>query len=487
MTDTSTESLRPGDTCWRIEQATAAAVIVDADDYFRHARSAMLKARKRIMLIGWDFDARIKLGTSDEARDAPSRVGDFILWLVDNNPELEVFLLRWDLGAMKTLFRGRTLFTVIKWMRHPRIHTKLDAKHPPAASHHQKIVVIDDCFAFCGGIDMTGDRWDTREHRDDEPGRRQPNGKPYKPWHDATTALTGPVAAALGDHARMRWERAGGHPIERVRGGSDCWPDALERHFGEVTVAIARSAPEMPDCEPVIEIERLYLEQIARAKRSIYAESQYFASRKIAEAIAKRLDEPDGPEIVLINPVSAQGWLEPLAMDTARARLYETLRRRDPNHRFRIYHAHTAGGEAIYVHAKIMIVDDVSLRVGSSNMNNRSMRLDTECDVTISTASPGNEQYGPVITGIRDGLLAEHLGCTVEQVRAKLAETGSLIDTIEALRGQGKTLRPYETPDLTVVEAWLADNEVLDAEGPGAALEGIAKGGLLRRLRRRRR
>jgi len=107
--------------------------------------------------------------------------------------------------------------------------------------------------------------------------------------------------------------------------------------------------------------------------------------------------------------------------------------------------------------------------------------------VTISTASPGNEQYGPVITGIRDGLLAEHLGCTVEQVRAKLAETGSLIDTIEALRGQGKTLRPYETPDLTVVEAWLADNEVLDAEGPGAALEGIAKGGLLRRLRRRRR
>ena len=273
MTDTSTESLRPGDTCWRIEQATAAAVIVDADDYFRHARSAMLKARKRIMLIGWDFDARIKLGTSDEARDAPSRVGDFILWLVDNNPELEVFLLRWDLGAMKTLFRGRTLFTVIKWMRHPRIHTKLDAKHPPAASHHQKIVVIDDCFAFCGGIDMTGDRWDTREHRDDEPGRRQPNGKPYKPWHDATTALTGPVAAALGDHARMRWERAGGHPIEPVKGGSDCWPDALERHFGEVTVAIARSAPEMPDCEPVIEIERLYLEQIASAKRSIYAES----------------------------------------------------------------------------------------------------------------------------------------------------------------------------------------------------------------------
>jgi phosphatidylserine/phosphatidylglycerophosphate/cardiolipin synthase-like enzyme len=134
-----------------------------------------------------------------------------------------------------------------------------------------------------------------------------------------------------------------------------------------------------------------------------------------------------------------------------------------------------------------MIVDDVSLRVGSSNMNNRSMRLDTECDVTITTASPGNEGYGPVITGIRDGLIAEHLGCSQEQVRAKIDETDSLIATIESLRGTGKTLIPYETPDLTAVEEWLADNEVLDAEGPGAAIEGIVKGGLLRRLRRRKR
>ncbi|WP_242140319.1 phospholipase D-like domain-containing protein [Sphingomonas sp. TREG-RG-20F-R18-01] len=487
MTDGGHDSLRPGDTCWRVESATAASVIVDAADYFRHARSAMLKARKRIMLIGWDFDARIDLGTSEEARDAPSRVGDFILWLVENNPDLEVFLLRWDLGALKTLFRGSTLFTVLKWMRHPRIHTKLDARHPPAASHHQKIVVIDDCFAFCGGIDMTGDRWDTRAHHDDEPGRRQPNGKPYKPWHDATTALTGPVAAALGDHARMRWERAGGHSLQPVGGVSDCWPEALERHFDAVTVAIARSAPEMPDCAPVIEIERLYLDQIARAERFIYAESQYFASRKIAEAIARRLDEADGPEIVLINPVAAQGWLEPLAMDTARARLYETLHRRDPHHRFRIYHPHTAGGAPIYVHAKIMIVDDRTLRVGSSNMNNRSMRLDTECDVTISTASAGNGDYGPVITGIRDGLIAEHLGLEVAAVTAHLSETGSLIGTIEALRGTGKTLVPYETPDLNEVEAWLADNEVLDSEGPGATLEGIAKGGLFRRLRRHKR
>ncbi len=475
--------LTPDVNCWRIEQADAASVIVDADDYFRFARSAMLKARRRIMLIGWDFDARINLGESSEAPDAPAKVGEFILWLVNRNPELEVYLLRWDMGALKTLFRGSTVLTMLKWMRHPRIHTKLDAKHPPAASHHQKIVVIDDCFAFCGGIDMTGDRWDTRQHIDNDPGRHRPNGTPYKPWHDATTALTGPVAAALGEHARARWERAGGPPLAPITGANDCWPDDLVKDFEHVAVAIARSSPEMADCAPVTEIERLYLDQIARAKRMIYAESQYFASRRIAEAIAKRLEEEDGPEIVLINPVSAQGWLEPVAMDTARARLYESLRGRDKHRRFRIYHAYTAGGEAIYVHAKIMIVDDRTLRVGSSNMNNRSLRLDTECDVTIDAAQPGNEQVGPTILAIRDGLLAEHLGLPRDEVTAHLAGSQSLIATIEALRGEGKTLRPYEPPELSDMKAWLADNEVLDAEGPGQMFEGIGKGGLFRRLR----
>ena len=137
----------------------------------------MLAAERRIMLIGWDFDARIRGGPAGD----PEKLGDFILWLVKRRPELEVYLLRWDMGAMRTLFRGTTIFTLMRWMAHKRIHTRLDGAHPAGASHHQKIVVIDDCFAFCGGIDMTSDRWDTREHRDNEPRRRSPDGKPYGP------------------------------------------------------------------------------------------------------------------------------------------------------------------------------------------------------------------------------------------------------------------------------------------------------------------
>ncbi len=474
---------REGEDCWRIARADKATVIVDAEDYFRHARAAMMKARKRIMLIGWDFDARIALMREDQADDgAPTEIGDLISWLVERTPELEVFLLRWDFGALKALFRGKTPFTILKWMRHPRITVKLDSHHPPAASHHQKIVVIDDCFAFCGGIDMTGDRWDTRHHRDDDPGRRHPDGTPYPPWHDATTALKGPVAAALGDHARARWKGAGGEDLAPVEGIYECWPDALPVQFEHVDVAIARTAPVMDDQVEVTEIERLYCNQIASAKHSIYAESQYFASRRIAEAIAKRLGDPDGPQIVIINPENANGWLEQQAMDTARARLFEALKARDTYGRFRIYHPFTARGVPIYVHAKILIVDDRTLRVGSSNMNNRSMRLDTECDVIIDVGLPGNEGREAAIIAVRDDLIAEHLDLPRERVAAVLADRG-LIAGIEELRDRpGRTLRPYATPDLNEVQAWLADNEVLDPEGPEEMFEALDERGLFRRM-----
>ncbi|MET0360796.1 MAG: phospholipase D-like domain-containing protein [Sphingobium sp.] len=464
---------------WRVAKARQMAVIIDAEEYFRHARAAMLKARHRIMLIGWDFDARIRLDRGQLEPGEPETVGELIYWLVERTPTLEVRLLRWDVGALKTLVRGSNIFTLAKWMRHPRIHTKLDSFHPAGGSHHQKIVIIDDCLAFCGGIDMTSDRWDTRDHHDDNSGRVEPNGKPYGPWHDATTAVQGEIAAALGELGRDRWHFAGGEPIEAIAGVTDCWPDELTPDFTDIEVGVARTRPEMPECREIREIEALFLEQIKGAQDSIYAESQYFASRKVAEALAARLDEPDGPEVVIVNPLTAQGWLEPVAMDTARGRLFTAMKQRDKGDRLRIYHPFTAGGQPIYVHAKVMIVDGRLLRIGSANLNNRSMGLDTECDVTVDAGDEGRTH----VLAIRDGLLAEHLGVTVEVVRKALDDHGSMIGAIEALRGDGRSLRPYEVPELSEVEEWLADNEVLDPESPSEMFEIMTRKGLFRRLR----
>ena len=209
---------------WRIAEASRASLIVDADDYFRAGRLAMLSARRRIMLIGWDFDARIDLGRENES-EGPLRLGDFVLWLVKRRPELEIYLLRWDLGAIRTLFRGTTIFTLMRWMWHARIHTRLDGAHPTGSSHHQKIVVIDDCFAFCGGIDMTSNRWDTREHRDHDRRRRSPGGTALRALarrDDSATRPRGRGAWRAGESkvgGRWRAAVAAGVGRDRVLAG----------------------------------------------------------------------------------------------------------------------------------------------------------------------------------------------------------------------------------------------------------------------------
>ncbi len=484
--------LQPGHNCWRIERADRCSVIVDAENYYRAARRAMLSAKHQIMLVGWDFDARIDLDLDEDFDhpDAPQTVGALITWLVQQRPDLNVYILRWDKGAIKTLLRGMTLVTLTRWrFLMPRIHLMLDGMHPTGASQHQKMAVIDDCIAFCGGIDMTEHRWDTSEHRDPDPRRRGAWGFEYKPWHDATTAVSGPAAQALGELCRERWRLASGETIAPPPETKACWPDGLTADFEDRDIAISRSQPQHSDSgreqHKVLEIEHLFLDHIARARRFLYIESQYFASRKLAEAIAARLGEVGGPEIVLINPVKAQGTIEPIAMDSARARLMRMLKLVDPYDRLRMYHPITKRGRGIYVHAKILVVDDEVIRVGSSNLNNRSLRLDTECDVTVDAALAGASPAGERIAAIRDALIAEHLGVDPAEVTQRITDTGSLIRTIEELRGSGKTLTPFKPPKLGRFRTWLADNEVLDPEGPEEMFELTGRPGLISGLGRR--
>lgn len=477
--------IEPGKNCWQVQDAQRFAVIVDAADYFVAVRQAMLKARRNIYLIGWDFDARISLG--DDADEGPKKLGDFILWLANRTPSLEIRLLRWDTGAFKALFRGYTLMKILQWKWHKRITLQLDSAHPFAGSHHQKIVVIDDCLAFCGGIDMTVGRLDSRKHLDNDPLRIGPDGTISKPWHDVTSAFDGPAARAMGDLARERWRVATGTELPPVEEDHDCWPGALESDMQGLQLAIARTWPETRGRAPIHEIEEMYINLIASAKTRIYAESQYFASRRIAQAIACRLIEDEGPEIVIVNPISAEGWLEPIAMDSARAKLFDAIKRIDKHDRFRIYHPVTALGDEIYVHAKVMVIDDCVIRIGSSNFNNRSLRFDTECDVFLSTQLSGNEALEEKIAFRRNDLIAEHLGTTAEEVAAVLDQQGSLIRAIETLRDRssGRKLIDYLKPELNGFEDLIAENEILDPVQPDAIFEPLEKRGLFKGWRRR--
>src|SRR5690606_2933669 len=128
---------------------------------------------------------------TEKSIEGPNHLGAFLRWLVKRRPDLDVYILKWDLGVLYTLGRGATALMMMRWRADPRIHFRLDHHHPPGAAHHQKIAVIDDRLGFCGGIDITDERWDTRAHRDDDPRRRHPRGGHYDPWHDAAAAVDG--------------------------------------------------------------------------------------------------------------------------------------------------------------------------------------------------------------------------------------------------------------------------------------------------------
>ncbi|MCT2400999.1 phospholipase D-like domain-containing protein [Novosphingobium mangrovi (ex Huang et al. 2023)] len=473
---------------WRYAMARRAHLAIDAEDYFGIIREAMDLARQRIFLIGWDFDSRILLPYGrrwwqrGRRKRFPARLGSYILWLVKRNERLEVLLLKWNFAMVKYLFRGTMLFDLVRWALRRRIDFKFDSAHPVGCSHHQKIVVIDDAFAACGGIDMTSDRWDTPQHLPHDPRRRHPTGRPYGPWHDVTMVMEGDVAVSLGELGRERWRVAGGRRLAPCAPQeASAWPEDLDADFEDVEIGIARTSARYGDTPQVCEIEHLFIEQIRRARRFVYIETQYFASRAIAEVICERLLEQDPPEFLIVNPLTAQGWLEQAAMDTARVELIETLQHADHAGRFRIYHPLAIDGTPIYVHSKLMIVDDEILRVGSANMNNRSMGLDSECDVFIDTARAANAHAGPGITRLRLRLLAEHCGVTTETVASGIARHGSLAAMIDSLSVSGRRLEPLPLKHLSEAERALGTSGVLDPERPGEMFEPIETRGLFRR------
>lgn len=471
--------LEPGRTCWRIADTGRLGVIVDAEDYFTIAKTAMRRAKRSIYLTAWDFDARVRLTPQLRRPRRPDRLGNLLNWLATSRPDLHIHVLKWDYAELFDLARRSHPFLLRNWLTHRRLQYRLDGDHPTGACHHQKMLVIDDSVAFCGGLDITANRWDTRAHRGREPLRRQPDGQFYEPFHDVMMAVDGDAARALGDLFRQRWQRATGEELTPPAAApSDPWPPSLTPLVGNVRVGIARTDPACNGRAEVREVEALHLEAIAQAKRSIYLESQYFASTAIAEALKARLAEADGPEIVVVNPVRTTSWLENTVMLGSRARIAHELRAVDRHGRFALYAAKTDGGGGITVHAKVMVVDDRLLRIGSANLNNRSMGLDTECDLALEAHpdAPRDAATRRAIAHTRDDLIAEHLGTTAAMVAGEIRRRGSLIDAIEALRRpDGRTLEPLFEPEPEGLAAAVAEARVFDPERPVDAVDIVRR------------
>jgi uncharacterized membrane protein YdjX (TVP38/TMEM64 family) len=249
------------------------------------------------------------------------------------------------------------------------------------------------------------------------------------------------------------------------------WPPSSTAEMRDVPVAIARTLAAYQEQEQVREVEALWVDSIRRARRWVYVENQYLTAACVGEAILARLAEPDGPEIVVVNPGKCAGWLEESTMGVLRARLLRRIRAADPYGRFHAY-APTVpdlGDARINVHAKLAIVDGRFVRVGSANLNNRSMGLDSECDLAVE--DPGDGSVSDAAVALLARLLAEHLDRPRDVVTSHLERTGSPHATIEALRGGPRTLEPLDGVVSPWLESVVPEAAVVDPERPIPAAE----------------
>ncbi|OGA57703.1 MAG: phospholipase [Betaproteobacteria bacterium RIFCSPLOWO2_12_FULL_65_14] len=442
--------LRPGYNCYAIARAERVALLVDAEAYFRAFYEAALRARRSIIILGWDFNSQTRLHFDPVADGAPpALLGDFLNYLVGRRRSLHVNVLNWDYPMVFGADREFPPLYGFGWKPAKRVHLRYDDTHPVGGSQHQKIVLIDDAVAFAGGIDLTVRRWDTPEHIPEEP-RRTAYGASYPPFHDAMIAVDGDAARALAGIARERWLLATGQKLKPVAAQDDPWPPSLEPALRAVEVGIARTMPPRGEQPAVREVERLYLDMIASAKRHMYIENQYFTAPRLAAALETRLAEPNGPEVIVVLRLLSHGWLEEHTMHVLRTRLIRRLRQADRYGRFHVYYPHVpalAPGCCLDVHSKVMIVDDRCARIGSANLCNRSMGMDTECDVLIE--SRGDPAVEAVIRDFRDRLLAEHLGVGVQAFKEETGKSPTLNGALTALRSEGRSLR-----ELSDIKDW---------------------------------
>jgi len=438
-----------GATCWRIPTASRATPLIDGAAYFDALRAALDAARERVFIIGWDIRSDITLDPEGSHRPLADHLRD----LVRRRRGLRVHILVWDWVLLYSL--DRQLFPQYRFERafEPRLRMVMDGNHPPGGCHHEKLVVVDGGLAFCGGIDLTKGRWDRPAHRASEPARGTDGDAPLPPFHDLMLMVEGEAAASLDELARERWRRATGMRLDPPgRQGPSPWPDGMPAWFEHVPVAIARTRPAWGRQVAVREIEALIHEAIRAAQRTIYIESQYFTVDSIGKAIEDQLAAERGPEVVIIGPDRCEGFVETAVMDVGRARLVDRLRTADRHGRARIVCATVEddGQRApINVHAKLLIVDDRLLMIGSANFANRSMGLDTECDLAIEADEPSRAR---AVARTRTALLAEHLGVSGATLEQTVEDRGSLVAAIDALNGGPRRLERLEIRSLELPE-----------------------------------
>lgn len=376
-------------------------VLIDGEQAFPAITEAIADARSHVHYAGWYINPNFGIVRGDEelavrdlleetARRIPVRV---LMWAGAPLP--------WRYETSRPDVHDRA----VELCRNSRVHYAADSRERPLHCHHEKIIVVDDEVAFVDGIEPTvagGDRFDSNDH-----GHRGQRG-----WHDAGTRLRGPIVADVADHFRVRWKEVVGEELPARK------PSASQ---GDVEAQIVRTVPEkiygaLPTGD--FSILESYTRALRSARRLIYIENQFLWSPHIVDILHDHLHDPPSSDfrVVLVLPSrpttgmdDTMGQLGLLVQADRDDRLLAcTLRARAG-----------ARSEQIYVHAKVGIVDDRWLTIGSANLNNHSLFNDTEMNVVTHDAD--------LTTQTRRRLWAEHLEMSEENAAG---DPAGLIDEV---------------------------------------------------------
>lgn len=449
--DSSDSIFKQGENCWVSNTATYATPLIDCANYYKALHSSIVKAKHSIFIVGWDIDSRIRLirGEDEKRSEAPSVVSDLLAWKAEQNPDLKVYLLRWD--SSLAFFAQREMWAKEVWDEKTpdNVETVLDDSIPMGGSQHQKIIIIDDEVVFSGGMDVSTNRWDTRDHPVISAERDGPDGE-YGPLHDVQAVYSGPLVKEFGELVRWRWLRvAESQPIdirEDAKTGLDdglpaAWPDGFEPWFENVTCALSRTIPFMDDAEPVQEVRHMLLDLIDQAERVIYIENQFTSRQEIAEALNRRMKVCPDLHVIIVSSYEPKGRFECEAFWASRIEFKKVLCNGIDEERVIMTYSSITDeqGRTAYkrIHSKVTAIDDKYLVIGSSNLSNRSMTLDTEIDTVYFGNNEHNQRQ---IEKVRDDLLAEHTGRDLPTTAKLMQEANPARAMIEGQLAHGYIL-----------------------------------------------
>jgi phosphatidylserine/phosphatidylglycerophosphate/cardiolipin synthase-like enzyme len=361
-------------------------VLVDGAQALPEIAAAIRGARRHVHIAGWSVTPHFAV-----ARDEPPLPLRELL--AEAAERVPVRVLMWAGAPPRTFAPDRRTVSRARdeLMDGTKIRAVCDSRSRAMHCHHEKLVIVDDEVAFVGGIDLTslgGDRYDTNGH----PARGRLG------WHDVATRLRGPAVADVAEHFASRWGEVAGEPVATPPAGHAPAP------AGELEVQVVRTVPERQYdfvAQGDFRILEAYVRALRSAERLVYLESQFLWAREIVDVLERKLRRPPTDEfrVLVLLPSRANNGQEDTRGQIARLA--------DADRDGRRFLATTISAltgrtlDRVYVHAKVGIVDDLWLTIGSANLNAHSLFNDSEMNVV--TCDPG------LARATRLRLWAEHL------------------------------------------------------------------------------